>query len=106
MPGVAINPSTPVSALSSVVDLVDLILVMTVNPGWGGQKFIQSSVSKLQDASSLISKSGRAIRLEVDGGIDAQTAPICAAAGVDTLVAGTYVFGSADYSRSISSLRV
>lgn len=103
--GVAINPSTPVSTLSAVVDLLDLILVMTVNPGWGGQSFIGSCETKIREAANLITDSGRNIRLEVDGGIDPQTAAKCIGAGADTLVAGSAVFGTKHYQANIQALR-
>lgn len=91
-PGVALNPATPLSTLEHVLELCDLLLVMTVNPGFGGQKFIRYSLPKLQAARALIAARNPACELEVDGGIDPQTAPEVVAAGANVLVAGTSVF--------------
>lgn len=104
-PGVAVNPATPSSTLKEIVCDIDLILVMTVNPGFGGQKFLGSTLQKMREIKSMIKQSGRDIRLEVDGGIDPSTAPLVAAAGADTLVAGTSVFGKTDIRRAIADLR-
>ncbi len=104
-PGVAINPATPVEHAMSVLDLVDSVLVMTVNPGFGGQAFIESSLDKLAAMRRAIDASGRSIRLQVDGGITPETAPRVVAAGADTLVAGTAVFGHADRAAAIAALR-
>ncbi len=101
--GVSLNPSTPVDVIEYVLDKVDLILVMTVNPGFGGQSFIASQLEKIRDLRALISE--RAIELEVDGGINPETASLCVAAGADVLVAGTAVFGGGDYATNISRLR-
>ncbi len=101
--GVSLNPSTPVDVIEYVLDKVDLILVMTVNPGFGGQSFIASQLEKIRDLRALISE--RAIELEVDGGINPETASLCVAAGADILVAGTAVFGGGDYATNISRLR-
>ena len=106
--GVALNPATPVSAIRHVLDLVDLVLVMTVNPGFGGQKFIAGMVEKIAEAKRLIALSGRSIALEVDGGITPETAgAVVAAARADMLVAGTAVFGDgpARYREKIAALR-
>lgn len=103
--GVALNPSTPVSAIENVLSEVDLILIMTVNPGWGGQSFIESCLSKIEQTRKLIDNSTSSARLEVDGGVNQETGRKCLNAGADTLVAGTYIFGSKDYSKQISSLR-
>ena len=103
--GVALNPSTPVSVIENCLELADLILIMTVNPGWGGQKFIESCLRKIEQARALISASGRDIDLEVDGGVNNETGAKCVSAGANVLVAGTYVFGSQNYSDKISSLR-
>ncbi|HOV98056.1 MAG TPA: ribulose-phosphate 3-epimerase [Bacteroidota bacterium] len=102
--GVSLNPSTPVSTISEVLDIVDLVLLMTVNPGWGGQKFIERSYQRIQQCVELIQKSGRNIYLEVDGGIDTQTAPGVVKAGANVLVAGTSVFGSRDVKNAIAQL--
>jgi ribulose-phosphate 3-epimerase len=104
-PGVAINPATPSSTLTDIIDDVDLILVMTVNPGFGGQKFLSRTLKKMREIRSMIKASGRDIRLEVDGGIDASTTPLVTAAGADTLVAGTSVFRKPDIRRAIADLR-
>ena len=90
--GVALNPATPLSTLEHVLELCDLVLMMTVNPGFGGQRFIRYTLAKLQAAHSLIMARNPACELEVDGGIDAQTAPEVVAAGANVLVAGTSVF--------------
>lgn len=103
--GVAICPATPASALSEILDLVDIVLVMTVNPGFGGQKFLQSQLGKIREIRSMIEKSGRAIRIGVDGGVDRDTAPMAIEAGADFLVAGSAVYGQDDYAAAISALR-
>jgi len=106
-PGVVINPGTPIDAIDNVLDLVDLVLIMTVNPGFGGQSFIESQLEKIEAAAARIKKSGRAIALEVDGGITHDTAKRAIAAGADVLVAGTAVFkdGPAQYASNIARLR-
>ena len=103
--GVVLNPATPESAIEYVLDSIDLILVMSVNPGFGGQLFIPSTVQKIRNISQMIGE--RPIRLEVDGGINSDTAEIVAAAGADTLVAGSAVFkgGREAYGRNIFSIR-
>ncbi len=103
--GVVLNPATPAAHVEGVIDLVDIVLVMSVNPGFGGQKFLDSQLGKISAIRGMIAASGRDIRLEVDGGIDAATAPRCIAAGADTFVAGTSVFKSHDYRAAIESLR-
>ncbi|MGC6400022.1 ribulose-phosphate 3-epimerase [Sphingomonas sp. FW199] len=105
--GVVLNPATPLSAIAHVTDLIDLVLVMSVNPGFGGQKFIESQLDKIADLRAMIDASGRAIDLEVDGGIDRQTAPRAIAAGADALVAGTATFtgGPGAYADNIRALR-
>jgi ribulose-phosphate 3-epimerase len=104
--GVALNPATPVDALDHVMDLVDLILIMTVNPGFGGQAFIPV-LDKIAAARARIAATGRAIDLEVDGGITPETAPLVTRAGANVLVAGTAVFrdGPAKYAENIAALR-
>ena len=106
-PGVVLNPGTPIEAIDNVIDLVDLILVMSVNPGFGGQVFIESQLKKIEAARKRIDASGRAIALEVDGGITPETAKRAIAAGADTLVAGTAVFsgGPSRYAANIAALR-
>mgnify|MGYP005844082879 CR=1 FL=1 len=103
--GVVLNPATPVESIAHVMDLVDLVLVMSVNPGFGGQSFIESQLSKIATLRRMIDASGRDIRLQVDGGVSAVTAPRCVAAGADVLVAGTAVFGQRDYAGAIAALR-
>jgi ribulose-phosphate 3-epimerase len=105
--GVVLNPGTPVAALEPVLDLVDLVLIMSVNPGFGGQAFIESALEKIAAVRMLIDRSGRAIDLEVDGGIDAKTAPDVIAAGANVLVAGTASFrgGAAHYAANLQALR-
>ncbi|HTW27346.1 MAG TPA: ribulose-phosphate 3-epimerase [Acetobacteraceae bacterium] len=103
--GVVLNPATPAAAVGMVLDLVDSILVMTVNPGFGGQAFLPSQLPKLAELRRMIDASGRRIALAVDGGIDAETAPRVQRAGADTMVAGTAVFHAPDYARAIAALR-
>lgn len=103
--GVVLNPATPVSAIENVMDLVDLIMVMTVNPGFGGQSFIMSQLPKIAALRRMIDATGREIALEIDGGVTAATAPHCLEAGADTLVAGTAVFGARDYRAAIAALK-
>jgi ribulose-phosphate 3-epimerase len=107
LPGVVLNPGTPVDAIDNLLDLVDLVLVMSVNPGFGGQSFITSQLKKIEAVASRISKSGRAIALEVDGGINPQTARQAIDAGANVLVAGTAVFahGPGHYAANIAALR-
>jgi ribulose-phosphate 3-epimerase len=106
-PGVVLNPGTPIDALDNVLDLVDLVLIMTVNPGFGGQSFISSQLRKIEMAAERIARSGRNIALEVDGGITPETAKSAVAAGANVLVAGTSVFkgGAAAYAANIKALR-
>ena len=101
--GVSLNPATPESAIAYVLDKVDLILVMSVNPGFGGQSFIPAQVDKIRRIKDMIGS--RPIEIEADGGITADTARACVAAGASVLVAGTAVFGSADYAGNIAKLR-
>ena len=103
--GVVLNPATPVESILWVLDLVDIIMVMTVNPGFGGQAFIESQLLKVSQLRRAIDASGRNIRLQIDGGVTASTAPGLLAAGADTLVAGTAVFGAADYAAAIKAIR-
>ncbi|MFH5923421.1 ribulose-phosphate 3-epimerase [Roseomonas sp. SXEYE002] len=103
--GVVLNPATPVESVAHVLDLVDLILVMTVNPGFGGQSFLDSQLSKMAALRRMIDASGRDIRLQVDGGVTAKTAPLCIEAGADVLVAGTAVFGAKDRAAAIRAIR-
>jgi ribulose-phosphate 3-epimerase len=103
--GVALNPGTPVTSLEQIAGDVDYVLVMTVNPGFGGQTFIPRSESKVRAVRELLRREGSAAPIEVDGGIDVQTAPRIVAAGADILVAGHAIFGSPDPERAIRDLR-
>ncbi len=103
--GVVLNPATPVEAVAHVLDLTDIIMVMTVNPGFGGQAFIASQLTKIATLRKMIDASGAKIVLQVDGGITAKTAPAALEAGATCLIAGTAVFGAADYAAAIASLK-
>ncbi|HEY6869164.1 MAG TPA: ribulose-phosphate 3-epimerase [Novosphingobium sp.] len=105
--GISLNPATPAKLLDYLIDEIDLVLVMSVNPGFGGQSFISSQLRKIEAVRKMIDKSGRAIRLEVDGGVDTATAPQCVAAGADVLVAGTATFrgGPGAYAANIAALK-
>jgi ribulose-phosphate 3-epimerase len=107
MAGISLNPATPAKMLDYLIDDIDLVLVMSVNPGFGGQSFITSQLRKIEAVRKMIDKSGRDIRLEVDGGIDMTTAPLAIAAGADVLVAGTATFrgGPSAYAANIAGLR-
>ncbi len=102
--GVAINPGTPVQAIFDVLDVCDLVLVMTVNPGWGGQHFIGHTVDKIAALSAEIQRRNLTIDIEVDGGINADTGRRCVAAGARALVAGSWIFKSPDRAKAIASL--
>lgn len=105
--GVAINPGTPVEAIYDVLDVCDLVLIMTVNPGWGGQPFIPSSLGKIRQLRARIDTHAgpRKPRIEVDGGINEDTAAQCRDAGADVLVAGSYIFGAKDRAQAIQRIR-
>ncbi|MBC2664622.1 ribulose-phosphate 3-epimerase [Novosphingobium flavum] len=105
--GVSLNPATPAKMLDYLIDEIDLVLIMSVNPGFGGQSFISSQLRKIEAVRKMIDKSGREIRLEVDGGVDAVTAPQCVAAGADVLVAGSATFrgGPDRYATNIAALK-
>jgi ribulose-phosphate 3-epimerase len=103
--GVAINPATPVEHAGAVLDMIGLINVMTVNPGFGGQSFLASQLPRIAALRRMIDQSGRPIRLQVDGGICVETARQAIAAGADVLVAGTSVYGAADYGQAVADLR-
>ena len=103
--GIVFNPATPLDVLSEVIDLIDLVLIMSVNPGFGGQSFIRSSLDKLRQARELIDVSGRDIRLQIDGGIKPANIGDAAAAGADAFVAGTAIFGQENYADVIGALR-
>jgi len=103
--GVTLNPATPVSVLEDIINDVDMVLLMSVNPGFGGQKFIENTIKKAQQLRQLISEHGSKALIEVDGGVQGETAPRLVAAGVDVLVSGSYVFKSATPEETIRSLR-
>lgn len=103
--GLVFNPATPLHYLDHVMDMVDMVLLMSVNPGFGGQAFIPATLDKLRDARARIDASGRPIRLEVDGGIKAANIREVAEAGADTFVTGSALFGQDDYAAAIASMR-
>ncbi len=103
--GLVLNPATPLSVLDFVLDDLDLVLLMSVNPGFGGQKFIASALAKLAAVRQRIKQSGKAIRLEIDGGVKIDNIQAIAAAGADTFVAGSAIFSSKDYAATIRELR-
>ena len=104
-PGLVFNPATSLNWLDYVIDKIDVILLMSVNPGFGGQEFIPEVLPKLAEARARISAAGRDIRLEIDGGVKVENAASIARAGADTFVAGSAIFGSADYARTIKAMR-
>jgi ribulose-phosphate 3-epimerase len=103
--GLVFNPATPLTCLQHVIDKVDLVLIMSVNPGFGGQQFIPHALEKLRDARAQIDRSGRDIWLEVDGGVKTQNIAEIAAAGADTFVAGSAIFNTDDYAATIAGMR-
>ncbi|MGB5631062.1 MAG: ribulose-phosphate 3-epimerase [Woeseiaceae bacterium] len=103
--GLVFNPATPLDWLEYVIDKVDMVLLMSVNPGFGGQKFIPSALDKLRQARRLIDDSGLDIRLEIDGGVKVENIGEIAAAGADTFVAGSAIFGSKDYAATIAAMK-
>jgi ribulose-phosphate 3-epimerase len=105
-PGATVNPETPIEALFSVLPLCDLVLIMTVNPGWGGQPFHEGCLQKIEKLRAEILRQKLQTKIEVDGGINAITGERCVRAGADILVAGTYIFNSSDYGMKIDSLRI
>ena len=104
-PGLVFNPATPLIWLNHVIDKVDMVLLMSVNPGFGGQKFIRSALPKLRAAQDMIRASGREIRLEIDGGVKTDNIGEIARAGADTFVAGSAIFSSKDYKATIAAMR-
>jgi ribulose-phosphate 3-epimerase len=104
-PGLVLNPSTPLGQLHWTIDQLDMVLLMSVNPGFGGQSFIPHVLDKIRQVRELIDASGRPIRLEVDGGVKVDNIGEIAAAGVDTFVAGSAIFGAADYRATISQMK-
>ncbi|ACO80771.1 ribulose-phosphate 3-epimerase [Azotobacter vinelandii CA] len=103
--GLVFNPATPLDCLKYVMDKLDMLLLMSVNPGFGGQKFIPGTLDKLREARALIDASGRDIRLEIDGGVNVKNIGEIAAAGADTFVAGSAIFGQPDYKAVIDAMR-
>jgi ribulose-phosphate 3-epimerase len=103
--GIAINPATSAETLSTAIEFCDYVLVMTVNPGFGGQKFIEPVVAKIRHISGLIRERGLRVEIEVDGGVDVRTAPLVAAAGATILVAGSAVFGQDDRPAAMDAIR-
>lgn len=103
--GISIKPKTPVSEIKSYLDSVDIVLVMTVEPGFGGQSFMEETVDKIREVKQLIMRTGRKIYLQVDGGINEKTAEICRNAGADVLVSGSFIFNAKDMTAAIDSLR-
>ena len=104
-PGLVFNPATPLDYLDYTLELIDMVLIMSVTPGFGGQEFIATSLRKLADARVRIAAAGREVRLEVDGGIKVSNIRAAAEAGADTFVAGSAIFGSADYGQTIRAMR-
>ena len=102
---VTLNPSTPVSSLEDIIGDIDMVLLMSVNPGFGGQKFIENTIAKIKRLKKLITETGSSALIQVDGGVQNETAPRLVAAGVDVLVSGSYVFGAANPHEKISQLR-
>jgi ribulose-phosphate 3-epimerase len=103
--GLVFNPATPLTWLEHVIDKVDMVLLMSVTPGFGGQKFIPSALDKLREARRMIDDSGLEIRLEIDGGVKVDNIGEIAAAGADTFVAGSAIFGSDDYATTIAAMK-
>lgn len=104
-PGVVMNPATPLAAISWILSEVDYVLVMSVNPGFGGQKFIPSSLDKIRALRELIATQGLQVQIEVDGGVNLETIGSAAEAGTDVFVAGSAIFGSPDYQKTITAFR-
>ncbi|HYG57133.1 MAG TPA: ribulose-phosphate 3-epimerase, partial [Symbiobacteriaceae bacterium] len=105
--GVVLNPHTPVSSIENVLELADMVLIMSVNPGFGGQKFIPGALTKIARVKEMLAAAGLAdkVEIQVDGGVDPTTAPLCIQAGATCLVAGTAVFGKPDYAAAMAQLR-
>ncbi len=104
-PGLVLNPATPLNCLDYVLDQLDLVLIMSVNPGFGGQSFIPSALDKLRAVRERIDRSGRAVRLEIDGGVKPDNIAQIGAAGADTFVAGSAIFGQPDYAEVVARMR-
>jgi ribulose-phosphate 3-epimerase len=103
--GVVLNPATPVDAIKHIIHDIDMVLLMTVNPGFGGQSFIQNVVPKIKEVSELVQTHGLNVEIEVDGGVNAETAPLCIEAGANVLVAGSAIYGKKDLKDAISVIR-
>lgn len=103
--GLVFNPATPLNTLEFVIDKVDMVLIMSVNPGYGGQSFIPGALDKLRLARAIIDRSQRPVRLEIDGGVKIENIGAIAAAGADTFVAGSAIFGSGNYAATIAAMR-
>ena len=104
-PGLVFNPAAPLDVLDWMLDEIDLVLVMSVNPGFGGQGFIESALRKIEHVRQRIDASGRDVRLEVDGGVKVDNIARVAAAGADTFVAGSAIFGQGDYAKVVAAMR-
>lgn len=105
-PGVVLNPSTPISMVTNILEDIDMVLLMTVNPGFGGQKFIESVLPKIQELRAMIETRGLSVDIEVDGGIDAHTAKRCKEAGANVFVAGSAIFGRSNRKAAIDEIRL
>ena len=103
--GIVLCPATPLEAITEIIDLVDIVLIMTVNPGFGGQKFLYSQLSKISRLRHMFTQANRNIYLAVDGGIDETTAPLAIQAGANVLIAGSAIYGKKDYAKAITALR-
>jgi ribulose-phosphate 3-epimerase len=103
--GVVLNPATPVDTIKHIIHDIDLVLLMTVNPGFGGQSFIENVIPKIKEVSELVHAYGLNVEIEVDGGVNAETAPLCIEAGANVLVAGSAIYGKKDLKDAISSIR-
>jgi ribulose-phosphate 3-epimerase len=103
--GVVLNPATPVDTIKHIIHDIDLVLLMTVNPGFGGQSFIENVIPKIKEVSELVHAHGLNVEIEVDGGVNAETAPLCIEAGANVLVAGSAIYGKKDLKDAISSIR-
>ncbi|GGB56943.1 ribulose-phosphate 3-epimerase [Fictibacillus barbaricus] len=103
--GVVINPATPVDSIKHIINDIDLVLLMTVNPGFGGQSFIEGVVPKIREVADLVKTHGLDVEIEVDGGVNPETAPLCIEAGANVLVAGSAIYGKKDLKDAIRSIR-
>jgi ribulose-phosphate 3-epimerase len=103
--GITLKPATPISEVEPLLDICDLALIMTVNPGWSGQKFMPEGLKKIERLKQIISAKNLTTLIEVDGGINHDTARMCVSAGADVLVAGSYIFGASDRKAAINSLK-